>query len=357
MSVIHSYNRTFGESLVVLGLENSGIADNYISTFEKSGKVFLPRSFISNFELSDQNFATYRLTNPRNGFSTDVGVADFTAIDGQIYIPDWIIKKIKIPIGQNVIVNFINLKPLSSITFETDDEDFARLPDTSKVSLLNNLSFYFTAINIGDKVFAGNYILTVNNIKSGNPPSESSSANIIGNLDPHVDFVISEKLEFKRLEDIQREEEEKLRREQRKRMEDERKISSKSTEKSYKFNPLNAKPVSVNLGKISYPSYKPVPTQQLLPEKNKPFSGSGNMLGSLSSYRGSSSADEPRLRAAAAAAARARRELLMENQLITNTNTNTKFERSLSSSGGSSQDFDVEEALKEYNLDNGDDWL
>jgi len=289
MSSRRTTHQKWSQSLTIIPLKNVGLTSQELSEYEKSGKVFLPINVIEYFQFSDENIATFRLTNEKNGKFTDVGVVDFTANPGEIYVPEWIIEKLA-SFSDKIRVENIDLDKLSSITFKSTSEDFDYLDVQSKLESLEKLSQQFTAINVGDRIVTdssyGNYDLLVKSLETIDDVTGRTryvkSAHIIGNLEPMVDFIDSDQTELNRLKVIEQEENEKLRREQRQLIAAERarELASRSSSKTFGFNPLNVKPVQVKPGVLTFGQNKPSFQTNFIEKKSVPFSGSGNVLGS-----------------------------------------------------------------------------
>ena len=102
----------------------SGKHDNY----EDGDKIILPSGFLQHVTISNDGIPLFvNLSNQTLDLSTHTGVLEFSASEGNCYVPHWIMSQLVIPEGGTIAVmvtdtfppaEFIKLKPQSAEAME-----------------------------------------------------------------------------------------------------------------------------------------------------------------------------------------------------------------------------------------------
>ena len=96
---------------------------------EETGQVILPESYLKNLiNTRYSNVYTFCILNERIGESVYAGVQEFTADEGKIIAPWWMMSKIGANEGDQVIVKAVDLPPATRAIFQPLSEDFEKIP-------------------------------------------------------------------------------------------------------------------------------------------------------------------------------------------------------------------------------------
>ena len=103
---------------------------------ELTGKVLLPPSALNTIYSNENalpSIVLFCISNFKTGMKVYAGVDSFTAQEGQIIMPYWMMEAIQINEGTNVRVNTTNVRKGTSATFQPTDSSFLDLKDTKVV--------------------------------------------------------------------------------------------------------------------------------------------------------------------------------------------------------------------------------
>ncbi len=151
------------------------------------GKVFLPPSSLNKLtRLQIRYPMLFQLTNESNGLTTHSGVLEFTAEEGRVYIPHWMMSTLKLEPGELIKLNSCDLPLGKFVKIEPQSVDFLDISDPKAV--LENVLRKFTTLTVND-VIEINYNDTIYAIKvlEARPESENSGICVV-ETDLETDF-------------------------------------------------------------------------------------------------------------------------------------------------------------------------
>lgn len=101
-------------------------ADEKAQNANYGGKIFLPPSALQVLmNKPDIEYPMmFKLTNPVLSMSTHAGVLEFTAPEGQCYVPSWIMSQLCLENGQVIQVNYTTLPKASFAKFQPQSANF-----------------------------------------------------------------------------------------------------------------------------------------------------------------------------------------------------------------------------------------
>lgn len=119
---------------------------------ERGGKLLLPVSALEQIETLDLPFPLiFKVQNDNNDHCTHAGVFEFTAEEGTINVPEWMLKYLNLKAGGTVTVESVSLPSATFCRLEPLTRNFAYISDTKAV-LEENLK-YFACLTEGDVLF------------------------------------------------------------------------------------------------------------------------------------------------------------------------------------------------------------
>jgi len=188
----------------------------YKESLEKGDKIVLPPSALRTLgHLNIQFPMLFNLTNPSalnldgENRSTHVGVMEFGAPEGKVFLPNWIMRNLLLSEGEIVTVTSTTLPKANFVKFRPATSDFLKLSNPRVV--LETLLRSFSCVTQGDQLCihynSRQYYLEVREVK----PARAAS---IIETDVNVDFEAPEGYEEEMKRERERKEAEKKRREQ-----------------------------------------------------------------------------------------------------------------------------------------------
>uniref|UniRef100_A0A0N4ZQS7 Ubiquitin fusion degradation protein 1 homolog n=1 Tax=Parastrongyloides trichosuri TaxID=131310 RepID=A0A0N4ZQS7_PARTI len=163
---------------------NHDTRQNELDDLEYGGKVFLPPSFLDmlmNFNI--QYPMMFQLINMQSENSTHCGVLEFTAEEGKIYMPRWMMRQIKVNNGDIILIKYVPLPKGTYAKLEPQSTEFLNISNP-RVVLEKKLAMY-SCLSIGDVItfsYNGtNYDIKIIELKPSN-------AVCIVECDINVDF-------------------------------------------------------------------------------------------------------------------------------------------------------------------------
>ncbi|OMH84471.1 Ubiquitin fusion degradation protein 1 [Zancudomyces culisetae] len=114
------------------------------------GKIFLPSSALDRLSRLNVEYPMlFRLTNNTTGKISNAGVLEFTANEGQIYLPEWLMKTLGLQTRDFVSIENISLKLGSFVKIQPQSTDFLDISDHRAV--LENALRNYSTLTTGDK--------------------------------------------------------------------------------------------------------------------------------------------------------------------------------------------------------------
>ncbi|GMM38014.1 polyubiquitin-binding protein [Saccharomycopsis crataegensis] len=127
------------------------------------GKVFLPASALNKLTRLNISYPMlFQLTNENNGLISHSGVLEFTAEEGRIYVPQWIMSTLKLEPGELIKLNSCDLPKGKFVKIEPQSVNFLDISDPKAV--LENVLRKFTTLTVDD-IIEVNYNDTIYEIK------------------------------------------------------------------------------------------------------------------------------------------------------------------------------------------------
>jgi len=102
---------------------------NYVSKAEKSDRIIIPQDALG--RLTTFNIPTpfhFKITNPKTGLATYVGVYDYNTTKRDMYLPNSIMDKLALSPGSRVNIIAVDIPKGIKVKFKTQ-KDFANLED------------------------------------------------------------------------------------------------------------------------------------------------------------------------------------------------------------------------------------
>ncbi|PVU97886.1 hypothetical protein BB561_000278 [Smittium simulii] len=113
------------------------------------GKIFLPSSALDKLSRLNVEYPMmFSITNPQTGKLTNAGVLEFTAEEGHVYLPDWLMKCLGLIPRDFVTVQNVSLMLGSFVKIQPQTADFLDISDHRAV--LENALRNFSALTAGD---------------------------------------------------------------------------------------------------------------------------------------------------------------------------------------------------------------
>jgi ubiquitin fusion degradation protein 1 len=151
------------------------------------GKVFLPPSALDKLtRLHIMYPMLFEIKNNKQKLSTHAGVLEFTAEEGKIYMPYWLMQTIQLEPGSLVQIRSTELSLGTFVKLQPQDPSFLEISDPKAVlqRSLNNLA----CLTVGD-IFTFEYNDTVYSIAVLEvKPQDAKKAICIIDVDLNVDF-------------------------------------------------------------------------------------------------------------------------------------------------------------------------
>jgi ubiquitin fusion degradation protein 1 len=151
------------------------------------GKVFLPPSALDKLtRLHIMYPMLFEVKNNKHKLSTHAGVLEFTAEEGKVYLPYWLMQTIQLEPGNLVQIQSTELSLGSLVKLQPQDPSFLEISDPKAVlqRSLNNLP----CLTVGD-IFTFEYNDTVYSIAVLEvKPEDAKKAICIIDVDLNVDF-------------------------------------------------------------------------------------------------------------------------------------------------------------------------
>lgn len=133
----------------------SMLPGNERNDVENGGKIIMPPSALDQLtRLNIEYPMLFKITNNKGARQTHVGVLEFIADEGRIYIPYWMMKNLLLEEGDLVTVENVSLPVASYSKFKPQSVDF--LDITNPKAVLENCLRNFACLTSGD-VIAINY--------------------------------------------------------------------------------------------------------------------------------------------------------------------------------------------------------
>ncbi|PVU84604.1 hypothetical protein BB560_005015 [Smittium megazygosporum] len=126
----------------------------------------------------------FAITNPSNGKTTNAGVLEFTADEGHVYLPDWLMKSLELNTRDFVSVENVSLSLGTFVKIQPQSADFLDISDHRAV--LENALRNFSALTAGD-MFTISYNDKLYDIKVLETKPSSGGISIV-ETDLQVDF-------------------------------------------------------------------------------------------------------------------------------------------------------------------------
>ena len=101
---------------------------------EEGDKVVLPASFFERLTLAEVQFPMqFRAVNTSLGTSTHCGVLEFTAEEGRVYMPHWVMENLALAEGQFVQLTSAKLSVCTYVKFRPHKTEFIQLSNPKAV--------------------------------------------------------------------------------------------------------------------------------------------------------------------------------------------------------------------------------
>jgi len=151
------------------------------------GKIILPQSALQKLTMLHVSYPMlFEVKNAEKDSRTHAGVLEFTAEEGRVYIPQWMMDSLALSNGALLQITNVTMPLGSFVKFEPQSVDFLDISDPK--SVLENALRNFSALSIND-VFTMNYNDHIYAIKVLEVKPESKFQGIsIVETDLNVDF-------------------------------------------------------------------------------------------------------------------------------------------------------------------------
>ena len=118
---------------------------------ERGNKIIMPASALDELtRMRIQYPMTFMVSNAQMGIKTYCGVLEFSADEGIIHLPVWMMNNLCVEEGSDVILRSMNLRKGTFVTFRPHEIAFVQLADP-KAILENELRFY-SVLHKGDTI-------------------------------------------------------------------------------------------------------------------------------------------------------------------------------------------------------------
>lgn len=151
------------------------------------GKVILPQSALSKLTMLNISYPMlFELASEETDLKTYGGVLEFTAEEGRVYLPQWMMETLAVAPGSLIKVTNTNLELGSFVKIEPQSIDFLNISDPKAV--LENALRNYSALTIDD-IFQISYNDKIYSIKvlEAKPETDSRSICVV-ETDLEVDF-------------------------------------------------------------------------------------------------------------------------------------------------------------------------
>uniref|UniRef100_A0A0N5CGG6 Ubiquitin fusion degradation protein 1 homolog n=1 Tax=Strongyloides papillosus TaxID=174720 RepID=A0A0N5CGG6_STREA len=119
--------------------------------YNYSGKIFLPASALDQLMRSNIEYPMmFKISNKETGVFTHCGVMEFTAEEGKIYLPTWMMQQLSLSIGQIISIKYTSLPRATYAKLQPQSIDFLEISDPRAV-LERELAKY-SCFTINDKI-------------------------------------------------------------------------------------------------------------------------------------------------------------------------------------------------------------
>jgi len=150
------------------------------------GNVLLPPSILNELADSQQYPLLFRITNPHTKMVTHCGVLEFTAKQGTVSMPEWIMNNLGVSEQTTVEISNVILSPATFIKLQPQSKDFLEIYDPKAV--LEKTLRSYSAVTKGENILIRyndkNYFLKVLEIQ----PLDIKNAVSIIEADVNVEF-------------------------------------------------------------------------------------------------------------------------------------------------------------------------
>jgi ubiquitin fusion degradation protein 1 len=118
---------------------------------EEGDKVILPASFFERLTRAEVQFPMqFRAVNPALGCATHCGVLEFTAVEGRVFVPHWVMQSLLLAEGAFVDVRNLQLPKARLVKLRPQTKDFIELADPK--AFLEHQLRLFSCLTKGDTV-------------------------------------------------------------------------------------------------------------------------------------------------------------------------------------------------------------
>lgn len=118
---------------------------------ENGGKIILPSSAIDSLTSLEVNFPyLFAITNPNSGRQSHCGVLEFTAEEGSIIMPEWMMKNMQLQGGDLILIRSTNLEKGTYMKLQPHAKSFLDLSNPRvllEIQLRN-----FSCLSAGDTI-------------------------------------------------------------------------------------------------------------------------------------------------------------------------------------------------------------
>ena len=152
---------------------------------EKGDKIILPPNILQKLSGSEiKGPMVFEVKNPNSQKKSHCGIMDFTADEGCVYLPSWMMQNLNIKEGEKLKFKYKNLEKGSYVKIQPQSDDFLEISNTKAV--LESKLRKFTCLSKSDSIaieYNGKiYWLNIIEVKPGNAIS-------IIEADVNVDFI------------------------------------------------------------------------------------------------------------------------------------------------------------------------
>ena len=122
-----------------------------VDSLERADKIVLPPSALAQLQHFEVQFPMmFKLSNEGRGCRTHVGVIEFTAVEGRVFVPHWIMQGLLLAEGGFVTVRNLQLPKARLVKFRPRTKDFLDLADPK--AFLEHQLQRFSCLTKGDTV-------------------------------------------------------------------------------------------------------------------------------------------------------------------------------------------------------------
>nr|KYP68228.1 Ubiquitin fusion degradation protein 1 isogeny [Cajanus cajan] len=121
------------------------------SNLENGGKIIMPPSALHSLVSLDMEYPVlFELTNPSAERVTNCGVQEFTADEGNIYMPEWMMENMRLEVGNYVSLRSTSLPSGTYVKLQPHTKDFLDLSDPK--SILEYSLRSYSCLTTGDTI-------------------------------------------------------------------------------------------------------------------------------------------------------------------------------------------------------------